>query len=290
MLIKTVFTTKNRKITGWLLAILGTFFIVAAKYQTGSLQIVEATQSSYKSVIFDLGEVLFTTSSHAKRSLIVPVMFKNPTLFYRLINYDVKYDLFQLLHKVPATSTSPMYNGGKAMPLIMADWMTGTPNKTILDKVNKHIELCDRPNAIKNLFKAIAQLMFEPQTLVDSQTPIEEMVQLAQQLKKAGYKLYVLSNWETESFKILQKQNPNIFNLFDGVLISGPEKMGKPTLEFYARLIEKFKLNSKECIFIDDEPFNTQAAQKLGINSITRTDNIAVIKGLTKLGIFQLKP
>lgn len=290
MLIPNVFTTKNRKITGWLLAILGTFFIVAAKYQTGSLQIVEAQKSSYKTVIFDLGEVLFTTSSQAKRSLIVPVMFQNPTLFYRLINYDVKEDLFTLLHKVPATSTSFMYNGGKAMPLIMTDWMTGTPNTTILEKVNKQIELCDRPTAIKNLFKAIAQLMFEPQMLADSQTPIEEMVQLVQQLKKAGYKLYALSNWETESFKILQKQHPKIFNLFDGVLISGPEKMGKPTLEFYARLIEKYNLDSKECIFIDDEPFNTQAAQKLGISSIIRTDNTAVIKGLTKLGVFKLQP
>jgi len=286
---KTLFSSKKRSVACWLVAILSTFFIIAAKYQPTSLQVVPAQRSQYKAVIFDLGDVLFTTSTTAKVTTIVPTMFKNPTLFYRLIGFEVKQELFKMLDKVPAKTTEPMYNQGKKLPQIMVDWMTGRPSSEIKLEVLRQIRKSPHSTAIKNLFRSITRLMFDPETLANSQTPIKPMVDLAKKLKKNGYKLYVLSNWETDSFKSLKKQHAELFNMFDGIMISGQEKMGKPNSELYTRLLEKYNLDCAQCAFIDDEVNNTQAAEKLGIQSIICTNTSSVCKGLINLGVMALK-
>lgn len=292
MLIQKLLPVKNRKIAGWLLAIFGTFFIIAAKYQESSLHAVPVTHSAHKAVIFDLGNVLFTTSSQAKTSVFLPTILKNPTLLYYLIGFQAKEEFFKILHKVPAKTKEPMYIEGKLMPQIMVDWQTAALNcHTIKLAVQHQIDQeTQYPQAIKNLFYAIAQLMFDPQTLASSQIPIEPMVKVAKKLKRAGYKLYALSNWDPESFKVLQKNNPAIFKMFDGILISGDEKIGKPNLEFYSRLLKKHDLTSTQCIFIDDEPENVKAAEQLGITSIVCDQTTSAVKGLIKQGVLTLQP
>ncbi|MCX5923196.1 MAG: HAD-IA family hydrolase [Candidatus Dependentiae bacterium] len=284
----SLFSTFSRKRTYSLIAILSCFFIIAAKYQHRTVSIVPAKTSQYKTVIFDLGDVLLRTSKRTKASVVIPTIFQNPTLLYRMFGMDIKEEFFKLLHEIPAISTEPMYNQGKQMPLIMADWMTGRNIDEIKNIVEKHINKSPQPTSIKNLFRSIARLMLDAQTLADSQSPITTMVQLAKNLKSKGYKLYVLSNWEADSYKLVKKQNTELFNLFDGIMVSGEEKMGKPSPEFYKKLLEKYNLNANECIFIDDEINNTQAAQKLGIKSIVCKNTPAVCTGFVNLGVMIL--
>ncbi len=97
---------------------------------------------------------------------------------------------------------------------------------------------------------------------------IHETVQILQGLKQTGkYKLYALTNWSAETFPHALERF-EFFKLFDGVVVSGEEKMRKPFPEFYQRLLNKFDLKPFEVLFIDDNLRNVEAAGKIGIKSI----------------------
>lgn len=289
MLIQSFFDTKKRKITGLVLVVLSLFLFISAKYQSSNSNVVSTENSAYNTVIFDLGEVLFSTNSNGKHALIIGTILKNPTLLYHLINFDTKKEYFDFLRTVPAATTCTIFHNNQPMPAIMVDWQTGiSSGKEITDKVTAQLEKSQHPTAIKNLFYAIATFMFTPHKLANCQQPIAEMVKLAKDLKAAGYKLFVLSNWDALSFEIVQKNNPEVFNLFDGILISGQEKIAKPNPEFFKKLLQRYDINPSTTIFIDDEPSNIATANTLGITSILCDTHESAIQKLIDTGILQI--
>jgi 2-haloacid dehalogenase len=97
---------------------------------------------------------------------------------------------------------------------------------------------------------------------------IHETVEILQGLKKTGkYKLFALTNWSAETFPHALERF-EFFKLFDGVVVSGEEKMRKPSPEFYQRLLNKFNIEPSRALFIDDSLRNVKAAEGLGIKSI----------------------
>lgn len=97
---------------------------------------------------------------------------------------------------------------------------------------------------------------------------IEGTAQIFEQLKASGkYKIYALSNWSTETFEIAQRQY-DVLKRFDGILISGEEKIRKPFHEFYQLMLDRYDLQAGECLFIDDNHRNVLAAEAMGIPSI----------------------
>ena len=98
--------------------------------------------------------------------------------------------------------------------------------------------------------------------------PIQETVEIFQQLKESGrYKFYALTNWSAELFPVaLQKYD--FLHWFDGRLVSGEEKMRKPFPQFYQLLLDRFKINKEEAIFIDDNLRNAESAEAFGIPTI----------------------
>ncbi|MBU3146208.1 HAD family phosphatase [Clostridium sp. CF012] len=98
-------------------------------------------------------------------------------------------------------------------------------------------------------------------------TPIEDTVKILSQLKEKGYKLYLLSNFHSLAFETICSKY-DFFNHFDGEIISYKENLLKPEAEIYTKLLETYKLNADECLFIDDTLVNVEAANKLGIKTI----------------------
>lgn len=98
--------------------------------------------------------------------------------------------------------------------------------------------------------------------------PMAETVAILEQLKDAGrHKLFGLTNWSAETFPIALRRF-NFFKLFDGILVSGAEGLRKPHPDFYQLLLDRFELIASECLFIDDNKRNTDAACEFGIESI----------------------
>ncbi|HEX8377275.1 MAG TPA: HAD family phosphatase [Pedobacter sp.] len=97
---------------------------------------------------------------------------------------------------------------------------------------------------------------------------IQGTVDIFKELKESGkYKIYALTNWSAETFPVAQKRF-DFLNWFDGVVVSGTERMRKPSPEFYQLLLDRYELKADECLFIDDNFRNIQAALKMGIDSI----------------------
>jgi len=97
---------------------------------------------------------------------------------------------------------------------------------------------------------------------------IHETVEILHKLKQTGkYKLYALTNWSAETFpRALERFE--FFKVFDGVVVSGQEKMRKPSAEFYKILIDRYHLDPHKTIFIDDSLRNVKGAEAVGITGI----------------------
>ena len=90
-----------------------------------------------------------------------------------------------------------------------------------------------------------------------------------------------MSNWSAETFEGMEEEYP-FLKLFDGILISGEEKLIKPNLKIYKLAISKFKLEPKNSVFIDDKIANIKAAKKLGLNTIHLVNPDTIYKDIEK--------
>jgi len=95
---------------------------------------------------------------------------------------------------------------------------------------------------------------------------LPDLIPFIKALKKQGVPLYVLSNWDPESFALLKEKYSDLFELFDGCIISGNVGCIKPQPEIFSYL----KKNIPTCsiCFLDDQQENLDAAQAVGIYTI----------------------
>ena len=99
----------------------------------------------------------------------------------------------------------------------------------------------------------------------------EESIDILKKLKDKNYDCYVLSNWSAETFAGMIDDYP-FLKLFDGLLISGEDKLIKPDHAIYQLARDRFNLNPEETVFIDDKLENIQAAQEMNFKTIHLTD------------------
>jgi 2-haloacid dehalogenase len=95
---------------------------------------------------------------------------------------------------------------------------------------------------------------------------IPETVALLKKLK-ARYKVYGLTNWSAETFKIAYAKFP-FFKEFDGLVVSGQEKILKPDKRIYYRLLDRYNLKAENTIYIDDNIDNIRTAEEIGMVSL----------------------
>lgn len=97
---------------------------------------------------------------------------------------------------------------------------------------------------------------------------IPGMFALVSELKETGHAVYGLSNWNDKKFRTYVQSSYPVFNLLDGMVISGEEKVVKPDERIYNILLERYGLKAEECLFVDDNPANISTASKLGFKTI----------------------
>ena len=113
---------------------------------------------------------------------------------------------------------------------------------------------------------------------------IPDMRQLMLDLKAKGVRLLGLSNWSMETFPLVRHRY-GVFDLLDGMLVSGEEHLLKPSAAIYRRMIEKFSLNPEECIFIDDNPDNVAGSNAAGLPAMLFTSAAETRKRLSDINL-----
>jgi 2-haloacid dehalogenase len=98
------------------------------------------------------------------------------------------------------------------------------------------------------------------------------------------YTIYALTNWSGETFPVaLQKFS--FLSWFEGIVVSGDEKLVKPDPEIYKLLLGRYDLDAKNCVFIDDRGDNVQAAVDLGFKGIRFSNDRQLRRELLELNI-----
>jgi len=114
---------------------------------------------------------------------------------------------------------------------------------------------------------------------------IPENTVLIDQLKNKKYRLFGLTNWSGETFPIALEKYMFLHE-FEGIVVSGDEKMIKPDKEIYLLLLNRYKLKAENSIFIDDNINNITTANEIGFHTIHLNGNINLKHRLIELGIF----
>ncbi len=105
--------------------------------------------------------------------------------------------------------------------------------------------------------------------------PIEANVQLLRQLKDRAVPLYALTNWSAETFPIA-KARFDFLQLFDGVVVSGIERLVKPDPAIYRLILDRYQLDPAHTHFIDDSAKNIEAARALQIKAVHYNETTAL--------------
>lgn len=111
---------------------------------------------------------------------------------------------------------------------------------------------CDVETAKRNMERAI-----------ELQEEVMPTIELVNELKARGYKLYVLSNMSKEYIDYLRTFP--VFDNFDEQIVSCEVGIGKPDRRIYEHLLAHCNLDPAETIFIDDRKDNVDAAEEVGI-------------------------
>ena len=112
---------------------------------------------------------------------------------------------------------------------------------------------------------------------------IRENINLLPKLKD-NYRLFGLTNWSMETYPIVLERF-SFFDEFDGIVISGEERMAKPGKEIFYLLLKRYDLKPGESLFIDDNAKNIKTAQEIGLHTIHYEQDLNLQSELKRLGI-----
>ena len=98
------------------------------------------------------------------------------------------------------------------------------------------------------------------------------------------YQVFVLSNTNAPHYEFIQGKFPQL-NFVKDWITSHSIGVLKPDPEFYRMAISKLNVQAEECVFIDDNQSNVEAAINFGIDSIHHKNAEETAQELKKYGI-----
>ena len=98
------------------------------------------------------------------------------------------------------------------------------------------------------------------------------------------YRLIGLTNWSHETFPVALERFA-FLSWFEGIVVSGTEKMKKPDANIYTLTADRYKIIPENAVFIDDKLENVHAAAQLGMHGIHFTSAAKLKRDLETLGV-----
>lgn len=237
--------------------------------------------NSIKHIIWDLSGTIVKATTKK-----IPVKKRtDAALFFYLWGATKKQSTLvkqalAILHQIKVPSyknyAHVLLSNGQLVPPIVSAWLAGKYSSTeIITKAIQYSnslldhKLISKQNQIK--IKRLFSTGFDPYIIAKSMSVIRQSLKLIKACSHAKRtNLYILSNWDKESFDLLctLPYAQNILKYFnsDNIAISGQLGLLKPNTTMYSFLLNTYKLRPEECLFIDDQQENLDSAQKLGIH------------------------
>ncbi len=125
---------------------------------------------------------------------------------------------------------------------------------------------------------------FDTRWLETISGPIPSNVAVLERLKAAGWPVYAITNFPQEKFLVTAEAYP-FLNLFDGIVVSGRERLVKPDAAIYRLFLDRFGLPADACVFLDDSAANVESARGVGMQAIHVTPGLDIVPPLRALGV-----
>lgn len=98
--------------------------------------------------------------------------------------------------------------------------------------------------------------------------PYDYATSWIRELKTQGYKVYVLSNWSEPCYQANKDGKLQFVKEADGAVFSYQEGVIKPAKEIYQLLCDRYEIDPKKAVFLDDNAANIEGAKAFGLNTI----------------------
>lgn len=145
-------------------------------------------------------------------------------------------------------------------------------DKEILEHFISNAPGCEKE--INEVFKAIKGVV----------KPYEYSLPWIKELKKKGYKIYILSNFSKKVFEET-KEIMDFLPAVDGAIFSYEVALVKPEREIYEALIQKYGIVPECAVFLDDSAANAEGARNIGMAGIHFRTKEEAEKELRLLGV-----
>lgn len=190
--------------------------------------------SDINTIIFDFGDVLVSSDLHS--------IFHNGLPVSHLMAHEIEDVLYEQIFHADKEIRYKLKN--YSINEIKEYFLKIAPDniKTFTDKI----------------FELLGQALYR----------LQYVNELLAMLKRKGYMIYYLSNWDRWSYESNKEFFNNLTKEFDGGLFSFESEYEKPETEIYMELIEKYKLEPEKCFFFDDKAENIIAAEHVGIRGL----------------------
>jgi putative hydrolase of the HAD superfamily len=255
-----------------------------------------------KTIIFDLHGVLLERSKNGSASHIGYLNYGSYCISSSTKGLSFEQRCQDFLKTLEQYEVKEAKLQNEPLPKIIGQWLKGEKKaQDLIKEINIFIEKSKdffKSDLEERMIKSALELML-PDKLTSVVNPVKDMARLVEECKiqkdkdgKQRHTLLILSNWDKESFPLIKKKCKKLFKHFDekNIIISGEVGYIKPEKEIYSHIIDKFKLNPEDCIFIDDQEENIEAAKKAGIkNSIHHKEYEVTRKKLMDLEILEDK-
>lgn len=107
---------------------------------------------------------------------------------------------------------------------------------------------------------------------------------LKELIEKKTHRIYALTNWSSETFPVALRDY-EFLQWFEGILVSGDEKMIKPQREIYDLMCTRYDINPSTAVFIDDSLKNITGCESYGIKGIHFKSGEQLRKELEEMGV-----
>ncbi len=190
--------------------------------------ILNQNQKEIKTVIFDFGNVL------------------------------VDYSPYRFMHEI---GIEEKYHGRIGDALFQNPSIWQEFDRGVLTNEAAASLAAEKDPELKHLFHAFTD------ALGDRFKAIPNNVEFLKKVKRAGCKVFGLSNFSRQAFEVMKK-NFDFFDEFDGMIISAHHGVIKPEPEIFQLLLDTYPINPAESVFIDDLEENIQAASAFGLQTL----------------------
>lgn len=136
-------------------------------------------------------------------------------------------------------------------------------------RIDKGEPISDAIKDLSNRFPQYAKQISQYETNWEETIPgqLDEPVEVLRALKAKDYPVYALTNFPADKFQLTKKRF-DFFKYFDGIVVSGEEKIIKPDPAIFHLICQRYNLTPETSLFIDDNEKNINAAKALGFHTI----------------------